>query len=195
MDFLTSLSEVTYSVVDIETSGMKLESSHIIEIAAVQIKPGYIVDMQNAFSSLINPLAPIAEETTLIHGITDSMVKTAPKAGAVMKEFSNFVKKTVIVAHNASFDIKYIKKTLKEENLPSPILYVLDSVEISRKVNKHLKSHSLDSLINYYGITSPRTTTHRHRALYDADTTAIILCKMFEQLEDMGIFTLGDIFQ
>ena len=191
----TALSELAFSIVDTETSGGRPETGNaLVEIAAVKITPGFVLDLPEAFSSLINPEIPISPEVTAIHGITDKDVTAAPCLKSVLADFSGFVKNSIIVAHNAPFDCKMINASCRWVGLKSPVIYAIDTVKLSRKLNRNLESHNLDTLISYYGVETPRPGLWRHRALYDADLTAMIFCKMLAELDHLGLSTLGDLY-
>lgn len=192
--FNTMLSECSYCVTDIETGSVSKDGkTGIIEIAGVRINTNFIIDLPGAFTSLINPQKPIEPAATAIHGITDEIVANAPDEKTVMAEFACYMDGCIFVAHNAPFDKGYIERALRFNKIPSPINYTIDTLTISRRLLPNLPSHSLDALINYYGLTTPRPGGMRHRALYDADLTAMLFIKQIEHLNEYGVYTFGDI--
>ncbi len=196
INFSTPLTEITFTVADTETTGMSPEWGDVlVEVGAVKITPPLTLELRNYYDSLINPGRPIAPAAIAIHGITDDLAAAAPAADIVITEFAEFIKGSVLVLHNAPFDIKFITDTLNKHRITSPISLVLDTLAISRKLNPHLGSHSLDRLIQYHDITPPRRSGNRHRALYDADITAVLFLKMIGDLQDMGLYCIGDIYE
>ena len=192
-NFNTNIEDLTFVVSDIETSGMSRWNNTIVEIAAVTIEPPLNLNPHNVFNSLVNPRGEITPDVTAIHGITDGMVADAPGIEAVIAEYTEFVDGKVLVFHNAAFDFNIISKVWRTLKM-RPHVYVLDTLKLSRKLNRGLEHHKLDDLIYLYGLEPLRSGSYRHRALYDSDMTAAALMHMLKQLEDMGIFTFGDLF-
>ena len=157
------LTNKTYVVFDLETTGLELMNNGITEIGAVKIVNGVIKEQ---FTTLINPDYIISEENTSITGITPEMVKDSPKISAVIPDFMKFIEGTILVAHNADFDCKFIKKFAGMEEFDVPNR-VIDTMEMTRLYLPQLKRADLATLTEHFGIIF-----HHHRALSDAYATA-----------------------
>lgn len=163
----------TYTVFDLETTGLSAINDKIIEIGAVKIKNGNITE---TFSKLINPEREISDFITDLTGISNDMVKDSPTIKEVIKEFYDFIKDSVLVAHNANFDMGFIRENLKIidiDNLDNP---VLDTLQLARAVFPDLKNHRLDTLTKYLSV---ELESH-HRALDDAYATGEVFLKTLE---------------
>ncbi|MCW6666417.1 PolC-type DNA polymerase III [Aerococcaceae bacterium NML190938] len=164
----------TYVVFDVETTGLSSVYDSIIELAAVKMCEGEIID---TFEAFINPGHPLSAFTTELTGITDSMLVDAPSEEEVLRRFMVFSEGSILVAHNASFDIGFINKGYERIGEQETTLPVIDTLELSRLVNPDLKSHRLNVLAKYYGIVLEQ----HHRAVYDSQTTGYICMKLLEQ--------------
>ncbi|SNV75897.1 DNA polymerase III PolC [Clostridium cochlearium] len=173
----------TYVVFDIETTGFSNKNDKIIEIGAVKIKEGKIIDK---YSTFVNPERIIPEKIVELTGIQDYMVKDAPKIEEVLPEFMEFVADSILVAHNANFDVSFIKKNCKDMgiNFNSPIL---DTIPLCKFLYPELKRYKLNIVAKHLGIP----LLNHHRAVEDAKTTGDILLRAFEDLKDKEIFTLN----
>ncbi len=180
-----SLEEATYVVFDVETTGLSSVYDSIIELAAVKMQDGNIIDKFEAF---INPGHHLSAFTTELTGITDAMLADAPTAEPVLRRFIEFSEGSILVAHNASFDIGFINKGYERFGAEHTTLPVIDTLELSRLVNQHLKSHGLNRLARHYGVVLEQ----HHRAVYDAETTGNILIKLLEQAKDQYDMTHHD---
>ena len=157
------LTEKTYVVFDLETTGLDLMTNGITEIGAVKIIDGKIKEQ---FTTLVKPDYKITAENVAITGITEEMVKDAPKIGSVIPDFMKFIDGAVLVAHNAEFDLKFIKRFAGGEEYEIKNK-VLDSLEIARSTLPQLRRHDLHTIADHFGIVF-----HHHRALSDAYATA-----------------------
>jgi len=166
-------------VFDTETTGFSNRACRLIEIGAVRIRGGEVVD---SFASFINPECPIPESSTKVHGIVDDMVKDAPKEGEVIEKFLDFIGDSVLIAHNASFDMGFIKVAAERIGRTVPNTY-LDTVGLSRYLNTDLKNHKLDTIAKAYNLGD----FEHHRAVADAEMLAKIVFEMFERLRSEGI--------
>lgn len=175
----------SYIVFDIETTGLSAINDKITEIGAVKIQNGKIIDR---YSQLINPERHIPEFITKLTGIDDEMVKDKPKINQVILEFKDFIGEDVLVAHNASFDVGFIRENMKKNGLElnNP---VLDTLELSRSVFPNLKSHKLNLVAKHLGVK----LDNHHRAVDDADATAEIFLKIMELLNDRNIESFDQI--
>jgi len=176
--------EDEYVVFDIETTGLNNVNDKITEIGAVLIKNKKVV---SKFNSLINPEMPIPDKIQKLTGITNEMVADAPKINEVLPEFLNFAGNRPLVAHNAMFDIGFIKYKASllgiEVNNP-----VIDTLQLSRNLLP-INKHRLNNLCDYFGIK----LLNHHRASDDAEAAALILIELFKLLEDKNINSVAEI--
>ncbi len=183
------LRELSYTVFDTETTG--LEPSHgdkIVAIGAVRIEQGKLL-REAMFHQLVNPERPIPRQATKIHGITDEMVKDKPTLKEVLPRFLEFCKGTVLVAHNAAFDLKFLE--IEAQKLGLKIDFpVVDTLFISYGLFGDFDVHNLDSIAKRLGLT----VAGLHSALGDALLTAEIFLKLLPHLEKKGIRTLEELF-
>ncbi len=184
-NFNENIEYSTYVVFDIETTGLSAINDMITEIGAVRIKDGQIID---TYSQLINPNRPIPSKITELTGITDEMVKNKPSINEVIFDFKDFIKDDVLVAHNASFDIGFIRQNVKLNNLElnNP---VLDTLALSRAVFPELKSHKLNNIAKHLNVS----LINHHRAVDDANATAEILLKILNLLNENNITSFNQI--
>ena len=169
-------------VFDIETTGLSVQNCKITEIGAVKIKAGKVLDRFNTF---VDPECPIPEEIVKLTGITDEMVNGAPKYPEALRAFFDFIGNSadkkplpLLIAHNANFDIGFIRHFAKEAGLPFENPY-LDTVALSRHINPELKKHTLDSIADAYHLGE----FNHHRACDDAEMLAMIYFRMIELME------------
>lgn len=174
-----------YVIFDIETTGLSSINDMITEIGGVKVKNEEVIDV---FSQLINPERPISSFITNLTGITNEMVSDKPKIDEVIKSFKEFIKDSVLVAHNASFDIGFIRERMKQVNLDldNPII---DTLELARIVFPTLKNHKLDTIAKHLDID----LENHHRALDDATATKDIFLKTLSILEEKGVNTFDQI--
>jgi DNA polymerase-3 subunit epsilon len=191
----TCFTDMTFTVFDTETTGMSPQKgARLVEIAAVKVKPGLIVDLQDTFSTLINPKTDIPYQAYAIHGINTRMVADKPEAYQVLPEFLDFTGGSIVAAHNAGFDCAFVSHHLEERGLPLGLKCVIDTVKLSRAAEKGLKSYSLDNLIKHYEMKIPLPDSYRHRALFDAAHTALLLCICLKKLINEDICTPAQLF-
>ena len=173
------------TVFDIETTGLSSISCKITEIGAVKIQGGEVIDVFNTFA---DPEGHIPEEITKLTGITDDMVKGAPSQREAVEAFLEFAGDTLLIAHNAGFDIGFVRKVCDDNRTPFKNSY-LDTVSLSRYVNPELKKHTLDSVAEFYKLGD----FNHHRASDDAEMLARIFFKMVDRLSTEGIRTLEEV--
>ncbi len=166
-------------VFDIETTGLSNRSCRIIEIGAVKIKSGEIIDR---FDIFVDPECPIPEEITALTSITDEMVKGAPKEKEAIESFLKFAGDRLLIAHNANFDVGFIRVAAQRHQIPFDNTF-LDTVGLSKYVNPELKKHKLDIIAKHYKLDD----FHHHRASDDAGILARIFFVMLERLRNEGI--------
>lgn len=175
------LEDATYVVFDVETTGLSAIYDKIIELAAVKFKDGEIVE---EFQEFIDPGHPLSETTINLTGITDQMVNGSKSEEEVLKAFKDFSKDTILVAHNASFDMGFINTAYEKKDLGKSTLPVIDTLELSRMLHPNIKSHRLNTLAKRYDVLLEQ----HHRAIYDSQTTAKLLWIFLKEAkEDFNI--------
>lgn len=157
-------------VVDVETTGWLADSASITEIGAVRLATDQPV---REFSALVNPGMPIPPDITALTGITDDMVAAAPPIGEVLPRFIEFVRGSVIVAHNAPFDLGFLSAACAGSGIDWPPSAVIDTAVLARLLltPDAVTDHKLTTLASYFGTG----TAPCHRALADAKATAGVL--------------------
>ncbi|SFC98086.1 3'-5' exonuclease [Tropicimonas isoalkanivorans] len=187
---MTPLRELTCVVFDTETTGLLPSSGdEIVQIAALRLLGGKRIHGE-AFESLVNPGRPIPAVATEVHHITNEMVAGAPDIGTVGRRFHAFAQGSVLVAHNAPFDLEFLRRREAEigKSFDHP---VLDTVLLSAVVFGQSEVHTLDALTERLGITIPPEA--RHTAMGDTIATAAALEKMIPMLEGRGYRTFGEV--
>ena len=175
------LEDATYVVFDVETTGLSAIYDSIIELAAVKMHKGNVIDK---FEEFIDPGHPLSATTIQLTGITDDMVRGSKSQAQVLKEFAAFTKDTILVAHNASFDMVFLNTGYEKEGLEKTTQPVIDTLELSRLLHPQLKSHRLNTLAKRYNVALEQ----HHRAVFDSETTGH-LCHIFlkEAANDHGL--------
>lgn len=166
-------------VFDIETTGLSNRTCKIIEIGAVKIKAGEVISV---FDTFVDPEEPISEFITNLTSITDEMVAGAPKEAEAVRAFLDFAGNGMLIAHNASFDVGFIRVAAERCGYDFSNVY-LDTVGLSKYVNSELKNHKLDTIAKHYNLED----FHHHRASDDALVLAKIFFEMQRRLTDEGI--------
>lgn len=174
-----------FVVFDIETTGFSNVNDKITEIGAVKIKDFEVVER---FSRLVNPEKDISYRIQELTGITNEMVQNEPTIETVLPEFMEFVKDSVLVAHNADFDTGFIKQKCSEQNIVYDRKKV-DTLMLARILLPQLKRHRLDRVAKEVGVQ----LKNHHRAVDDAEATAHIFIKFLEMLKKRGAETLSDV--
>ncbi len=174
-------------VFDIETTGLSNRTCKIIEIGAVKIKDGKVIDEMDIF---VDPEEPIPEEITNLTSITDEMVKGAPKEREALEIFLSFVGDRMLIAHNANFDVGFIRVAADRQGIPFNNTF-LDTVGLSKYVNPELKNHKLDTIAHAYKLDD----FHHHRASDDARVLAEIFFVMQSRLRSEGIGSFEEMLE
>lgn len=175
----------SYVVFDIETTGLSSLNDSIIEIGAVKVVNKKITER---FSSFVNPGIHIPENITSLTSIDDDTVKDAEKIDTVIKKFMDFSEGCILAAHNASFDVSFIKKYCRMFNLKFDNT-VMDTLPLCKYIFPELKKYKLDTVAKHLGIS----LLNHHRAVDDAEATAMIMLNCFKILDDRGIIKLKDL--
>jgi DNA polymerase-3 subunit epsilon len=177
------LDDVEFVVVDTETTGLRPGADRVIEVAAVRLRGGEVV---NSFQSLVNPGRRIPPFIVKFTGITPEMLVDAPSAGEIFPDFLQFVEGAVLVGHNLSFDLNFLahEAQLLGQVFPSD---GLDTIPLARRLLPGLKRFKLDMVADYLKIPA----TNRHRAMGDTRVTAAVFLRLLALAHQQGIHTLG----
>lgn len=178
--------EETYVVFDVETTGLSASYDNIIELAAVKIKNGMVIDK---FSEFINPHRRLSETIVSLTHITDDMLVDAPEEHEVITRYLDFIADHTLVAHNARFDMGFLQEAVRKlgrKPLDNP---VADTLELSRFLYPTLKNHRLNTLSKNLGVNLEQ----HHRAIYDAEATGYVFWKMLQEAEKRGLVLLKDL--
>lgn len=162
------LNDATYVVFDVETTGLSAIYDSIIELAAVKMYKGNVIE---EFQEFIDPGVELSSFTTQLTGITTEMVRGSKSEKQVLSEFQKFTEGTVLVAHNAQFDMGFINKGYEKNDLPLSTHPVIDTLELSRFLYPQFKSFGLSVLAKRFDVVLEQ----HHRAIYDAETTGHLL--------------------
>ncbi len=184
-----NITESTFVVVDVETTGLDPSIDRITEIAMMKVKNGVLLD---EFSTLINPLVPIPPSITELTGIDNVMVMDAPPAREVVPAIADFLADSIFVAHNAPFDWGFVSETAMRERGMQFENPQLCTVKLSKRILPNLSSKSLGPVTAALNITIP----DRHRASGDAFATALVLVKFLAFLQrKLEIKTVGELLR
>ena len=187
-DLGTPLREVTFVVVDLETTGTSPTQDAITEFGAVKVRGGEVL---GEFQTLVNPRVPIPAVISMLTGITNAMVADAPPIGAALPAFLEFAAGTVLVAHNARFDIGFLKAATLRLGAGWPNPTVLDTVHLARQLvtRDEAPNHKLSSLARLFRAA----TTPDHRALHDARATVDVLHGLIARVGTLGVTSLEEL--
>jgi DNA polymerase III epsilon subunit family exonuclease len=179
------LTKAEFVVIDVETTGSKAPPDRITEIAAYRVKNGKITEH---FDSLVNPGVPIPEFIVNLTGINDEMVAEAPNFSEIADDLIRFVGDSVIVAHNALFDLSFLNheigRVYEDYRFGNPSLC---TVQLSRSLVDDVENHKIKTMADYYSID----LINHHRASDDAHATAKILIYLLNELELRGVGNIG----
>ncbi|MFW5470127.1 DEDD exonuclease domain-containing protein [Knoellia sp. CPCC 206435] len=187
-DLGTPLSDVTFVVVDLETTGGSPSECGITEIGAVKVRGGEVL---GEFQTFVNPGEPIPAFITVLTGITDAMVRDAPRVEPALVAFLEFAAGSVLVAHNAGFDISFLKAACARADRDWPRFPVVDTVHLARQLvsRDEVPNHRLGSLARLFGAT----TVPDHRALHDARATVDVLHGLIARVGSLGVHSLEEL--
>ncbi len=175
-------------MVDLETTGTRSSENEITELGAVKVRGGRILA---EMATLVRPAGPIPPFISVLTGITDAMVATAPTIDAVLPTFLEFARDSVLVAHNAPFDLGFLRDACVRGGYPVPAWEHLDTVRIARQVVT--RDESPDCKLSSLARLFRADTEPTHRALADARATVTVLHGLFERLGNLGVTTLEDV--
>jgi DNA polymerase-3 subunit epsilon len=184
----TPLAEVTFVVVDLETTGGSPTGAHITEVGAVKIRGGEVI---GEFQTLVNPAEPIPAFISVLTGITDQMVADSPRIDSVLPAFLEFARHSVLVAHNAPFDISFLKAAATLTGHSWPSFRVVDTAHLARQLisKDEAPNRKLSTLARLFGAA----TTPDHRALHDARATVDVLHGLLSRVGSLGVVTLEEL--
>ncbi|ETA49810.1 3'-5' exonuclease [Ponticoccus alexandrii] len=183
----TPLCDLTYTVFDTETTGLLPHKDEIVQLGALRVLGGRIVPGET-IDQLVDPGRPIPPSATRVHHVTDAMVAGKPDIAEAGRRFHSFAQGSVIVAHNAPFDMAFLRRHRARMGVEwhNP---VLDTVLLSAVLFGASETHTLDALCQRLGVTIPERL--RHTAMGDAQATAEVLIHMLPMLQARGLTTLG----
>lgn len=180
-----TFAETDFVVFDLETTGAKTPPCRITEIGAYRVQKGKITE---EFQTLVNPETPIPTFISQLTGISNQMVKNAPRFHEVAADFLDFIGDSVLVAHNAPFDMRFLNHEIgrihEDYRVANPHLC---TVKLSRKLLPHIENHRLNTVADYYSIA----LVNHHRASDDARATAHIFVNLLAELHILGVKDLA----
>ena len=177
--------DTTYCVLDLETTGFSAKTEKITEIGIMKIQNGEVID---TFSSFVNPQKHIPQRVTEVTNITDDMVKDADTIDIVFPKVLEFIKDSVLVAHNAGFDMGFLKQNAINLNYDFNYTYI-DTLSLAKDLFPEYKRYKLGRIAANLGIK----VEVAHRALDDVDTTVKIFNIMMDMLKEKGAKKIDDI--
>ena len=181
------LNEATYVVFDVETTGLSAVHNDLIQIAASKMYKGNIVEQ---FDEFINPGHHLSAFTTELTGITDNHVRNTKPIEQVLQMFQDFCKDTVLVAHNATFDVGFMNVNYKRHDMPTITQPVIDTLELARNLYPEYKRHGLGPLTKRFQVS----LEHHHMANYDAEATGrLLFIFLKEARENHGLTNMMDL--
>ncbi len=179
------LNDATYCVLDLETTGISITTEKITEVGIMKVKNGEVID---EFEIFVNPEKPIPQRVVEVTNITDEMVKDAETIDKVFPKILEFVGDSIIVAHNASFDVGFLKHNAKLLGYEFNNTYI-DTLPLAKDLFPDLKKYKLGKIADSLGIE----VDVAHRALADVDTTVKVFNVMLKKLKDKGINTVDEV--
>lgn len=180
------LKDATYVVFDVETTGLSVINSKIIELAGVKMRDGEEIDR---FSTFIDPHEKIPYNITQLTNITDEMVRGAPELDEVIPQFIDFIKGSVLVAHNARFDMGFLQAVCKQLHLDEVHNTVIDTLELGRLLYPTYKNHRLNTLADKLKVN----LDNHHRAIDDSIALGHILMQMLKDAEERRMTNLANL--
>jgi DNA polymerase-3 subunit alpha (Gram-positive type) len=182
----SELEQIPLIIFDLETTGLDPVKNEIIEIGAMKIESG---EIKGIFNKLINPGSPLTSEIVNITGITDEMLKDAPKIKDVLPGFLEFIGQSSLIAHNADFDMSFIRDKLKTHLGRDLRNQSICTLMLSRILLPNLGNHKLHTVAGYFKIP----LYARHRAIGDVEATFQVWQNMAFKLKEKGVSTKADL--
>jgi len=182
-----SIDEAVFTFLDVETTGLSPRTSRVCEVALIAFQGNYRV---GHFTSLVNPGLPIPPETSRIHGITDAMVKDSPAFPALAPRLLALLEGSVIVAHNAEFDLSFLRMEFERAGLKLPELPVIDTLYIARQLGG-FSNNRLGTIAKELEISDENW----HRALSDVEMTRKIFEHFMVIFKKDGAVTIADVLK
>lgn len=180
--------ELPFSFIDFETTGLSPANSHrICEVALLRIRGK---QTEHRFHTLVNPQRAVDPRAFEVHRISPVMLHHAPTFDSIADEFLGFIDGSILVAHNAPFDIGFLTRELVAMGKPEPINPVIDTLVLARQLMKHRQSHSLSALSTDLGLHRPD-----HRAMSDVLALEGLFKHLSHLMSDLGIKTLADVMR
>ena len=177
----TALGDIEFVSFDIETTGLSPFVAKIVELSGVKFR---LSDGSfSEFSTLVNPECPIPPQVTAIHGITNKMVAGKPVVADVLPKFFNWVgsENVVMAAHNAGFDVSFLKFAIARQQLPVPRHHVIDTLSLARRLVQEMPNYKLSTLVELLGLTYGE----HHRALADSHHVRNLLQHISQTTEEL----------
>jgi DNA polymerase III subunit epsilon len=186
-DLATPLIDVTFAVLDLETTGLNPATDRITEVGVVKARGGQVL---GEFSTLVHPGCSVPPAITAITGITDHMLADRPPIEAVLPALIEFLRGSVLVAHNAPFDTRFLSATLQRHAYPPLDVPVVDTAAVARRI---LRDEVRNCRLSTLAAHARSPTTPEHRALPDARATLDVLHMLLERAGSLGATTLEDL--
>jgi len=184
----TPLRDVTFVVVDLETTGGSPHTCGITEVGAVKVRGGQVL---GEFQTLVNPGEPIPAFIAVLTGITDSMVRPAPVIATVVPSFVEFARGAVLVAHNAPFDVGFLRRAYAVSGIGWPAYPVVDTARLARRALA--RDEAPNCRLSTLAALFRSGTTPNHRALQDARATVDVLHGLLDRLGNLGVQSLDEL--
>ncbi len=181
------IDEAVFTFIDVETTGLSPRSARVCEVAAINFRGAERV---GTLAELVNPGLPIPPEVSRIHGITDSMVKDSPSFGGVAPRLLAMLESSVLVAHNAEFDLKFLHAEFERVGLKFPRLHTIDTLLVARK-NWKFKSNRLGNIAAELNFSNEGW----HRALSDVEMTRQIFEHFIGAFKSAGAVTVAELIE
>ena len=181
------IDEAVFTFIDVETTGLSPRTARVCEVAAINFRGSERV---GTLAELVNPGMPIPPEVSRIHGITDSMVKDSPSFGGVAPRLLAMLESSVLVAHNAEFDLKFLHAEFERVGLKFPKLHTIDTLLVARK-NWKFKSNRLGNIAAELNFSNENW----HRALSDVEMTRKIFEHFIGAFKSAGAVTVAELIE
>ncbi|MFP4374750.1 MAG: PolC-type DNA polymerase III [Spirochaetaceae bacterium] len=186
MDASLSVSDITFVAFDFETTGLHPATDRIIELGAVKFQDRAVL---GTFDMLVNPGIPMTDAAANVSGITAEMLASKPAIEQALPDFMEFISGAVLVAHNAPFDMSFLRAALEIAGMGDVPNVVIDTQVLAQKAYPRLRSYSLQNLVSELDLTRGNA----HRALDDAVMCKDLFLTCAEALSFMGEITLGEV--